>query len=140
MLLSIEFENNINIGIINTIIPIIVLLSAGLIRSIKRIKIIEGSNSISRGHFSGEIVLPVLKKFSNQRLLLRLSLEIPNKNYGKKIIKHFYLVKSQLSYHHNDYLLILNKDNPSLAILVNSLPGLVRKYISKWESTIANKS
>ena len=136
--LDIELAERMNSNLILTFIPVILLLSAGLFRTIRRIEIIEDSTTIQRAVKVGEIVLFESNKSHGQRTIFRLTLEIRNGSNSMNLTKHYYFLNSSIAKNKYDYSFIFNQDKPEKVVLINLLPKLVKKYIMKIESTIAN--
>lgn len=127
--LRIEMVERMNFDTIRTFIPVILLLSAGVLRTNKRIRIIENSTTIQSAVNIGEIILFESNKFREQRTLFRITIQLRNELNEHKITKHYYFLNSSIAKNKYDFNLIFNRDKPEKVVLINLLPRLARNYI-----------
>ena len=137
--LGLEFGGNTNQTLIWTTIQASILFAFGMIRSIRRIKIIESTTTFTNGVAIGEIVLFESNNRNYHKTLFRLSVELKTKSNNLSLVKNYYLVNSNISKTKYDYTFVYNLNKPEKVVLINLLPKLVGNYIRKIESTIANK-
>ena len=136
--LGIVFEGNTDQTWIWTFSQLSILFLVGLIRAIRRIKIIESATTFTNGIAIGEISLDS-KNSKHHKLLLRLSIELKADNSNSSIVKNYYLVSTNISKNKYDYTFVYNINHPEKVVLLNLLPKVVKNYIRRIESTIDNQ-
>ncbi|MBK3519980.1 hypothetical protein [Carboxylicivirga marina] len=137
--LGFEIGRNSEETIIWTLSQASILFLIGLIRALRRIIIIESATTFTSGIAVGEIILLDSSKKKYHKTLFRLSVEFKNENNNSSIVKNYYLVNSKIARNKYDYTFVYNINTPEKVVLINLLPKLVKNYLKKIESTIANK-
>ncbi len=123
-------------------IPFFILVSLtffilSIFNTKKKIRIIEGDILIKTGTFSGDISLPEFGKYRREKIILRLTLQVPSISNHPTFYKNFYFIKQLAGITNFEHRLIINAQNPEQVLLLRSLPNIVKKYINTWEKSSA---